>query len=187
MIRRQFDFPDLPKLPEDLKQAVMDNQLDFVNYHTFKAGEGRKILKNGEAIPSSSFRIRKGPEDVIKWIETHITKNFSMVGTTESDPEKTICGPHLDKLRNYTLIYPLHTGGEKVSTVFYRLKSLENPAERQYYLDYDELEEIDRVVIPAETWCVVNSKCIHSVEGLTSKRLTLQVGLWEYVGLPDLR
>ncbi len=183
---RQFDFPDLPKLPDDLRQAVIDNQREFLNYTTYKDGEGRKILKNGELIPSTSFRIRKGPEDVIKWVQENITKNFIHVGSTESDPSKTICGPHLDLSRNYTAIYPIRTGGEEVSTVFYRLKSGENPMNRQYYLNYDELEEIDRVVVPLETWCVLNSKCIHSVEGLTSSRLTLQIGMWEYVGLPDL-
>ena len=183
---RQFDFPALPKLPDDLRQAVIDNQREFLNYTTFKDGEGRKILKNGELVPSTSFRIRKGPEDVIRWVQENVTKNFIHVGSTESDPAKTICGPHLDLSRNYTAIYPIRTGGEEVYTVFYRLKSGENPLNRQYYLDYSELEEIDRVVVPLETWCVLNSKCIHSVEGLTSSRLTLQIGLWDYVGLPDL-
>jgi hypothetical protein len=52
--------------------------------------------------------------------------------------------------------------------------------------DYNELEEIDRVVIPLETWCVINSKCIHSVEGIVGSRHLIQIGLWDYVGLPDV-
>jgi hypothetical protein len=184
---RQFHFPsNLPKLPDHLRQAIIDNQREFINYNNYKVGEGRKVLKNGDLIPSTSFRIRRGPEDVMKWIQENITKNFDHVGTTESEPDKELCGPHIDLKRNYTAIYPIRTGGENVSTVFYRLKSLENPMNKQYYLDYNELEEIDRVVVPLETWCVLNSKCIHAVEGLTSSRLTLQIGLWDYVGLPDL-
>ncbi len=187
MNRRQFDFPDLPKLPDDLRQAVIDNKEEFINYTTYKDGEGRKVLKNGELVTSTSFRIRKSPEDIIKWVQENITKNFIHVGSTESDPDKTLCGPHIDLSRNYTIIYPIRTGGEAVATVFYRAKSGGNPLDHpQHYLDYNELEEIDRVVIPVETWCVVNSKCIHSVEGITGRRLTLQIGLWDYVGLPDL-
>jgi hypothetical protein len=183
---RQFDFPNLPKLPNDLRQAVIENQREFINYKTYIDGEGRKVLKDGELLPSTSFRIRKGPEDVIKWVQENITKNFVHIGSTESDPDRTVCGPHVDLSRSYTAIYPIRTGGEKVYTVFYRLKSLENPLNRQHYLDYNELEEIDRVMIPEETWCVLNSKCIHAVEGITGRRLTLQIGLWDYVGLPDL-
>lgn len=184
---RQFDFPALPKLPDDLRQAVIDNQAEFINYTTYKNGEGRNVLKNGELIPSATFRIRKGPEDVVNWVRDNITKHFIHVGTTESSSEKTIAGPHIDLTRNYTAIYPIRTGGEAVATVFYRAKHGGNPLDHpQHYLDYNELEEIDRVIIPAETWCVLNSKCIHAVEGLTGSRLTLQIGLWDYVGLPDL-
>ena len=187
MMMRQFDFPALPKLPDDLRQAVIDNQAEFINYTTYKNGEGRNVLKNGELIPSATFRIRKGPEDVVNWVRDNITKHFIHVGTTESSSEKTIAGPHIDLTRNYTAIYPIRTGGEAVATVFYRAKHGGNPLDHpQHYLDYNELEEIDRVIIPAETWCVLNSKCIHAVEGLTGSRLTLQIGLWDYVGLPDL-
>ena len=183
---RQFEFLDLPKLPSHLHQLIIENDREVINYNNFKDGVGRKILKDGELVPSTNFPLRKGAEQLVDWVKTNITKNFIHVGSAESDPVKTICGPHLDMSRNYTAIYPIHTGGEEVFTIFYRLKSGENPLNRQYYLNYDELEEIDRVVIPAETWCVLNSKCIHSVEGLTSSRLTLQIGLWDYVGLPDL-
>jgi hypothetical protein len=131
--------------------------------------------------------MRLGPEDLVKWVEENVTKNYIHVCTTKSDDEsKRIVGPHIDLSRNYTILYPVRTGGENVSTVWYRLKSGENPLNRQYYLDYSELEEIDRVVIPAETWCVINSKCIHSVEGMTSSRHLIQIGLWDYVGLPDV-
>jgi hypothetical protein len=183
---KQYELLDLPQLPTNLVTAVMENTEEFINYTTYKDGENRQILRNGIPIPSTSFRIRKGPEDVIKWVEQNVTKNFVHVGTTRSDPTKSICGPHLDLSRNYTVIYPIQTGGDNVATVFYRLKSNKNPNDQQYYLDYNELEEIDRVVIPLNTWCVVNSKCIHSVEGLAGERLTLQIGLWNYVGLPDL-
>ena len=85
---RQFDFPILPKLPDDLRQAVIDNQAEFINYTTYKNGEGRNVLKNGELIPSATFRIRKGPEDVVNWVRDNITKHFIHVGTTESSSEK---------------------------------------------------------------------------------------------------
>lgn len=183
---RQFEFLDLPKLPSHLHRLIIENDREVINYKNFKDGVGRKILKDGELIPSTNFPLRKGAEQLVDWVKKNITKNFIHVGSTESDPIKTICGPHLDTSRNYTIIYPIRTGGEKVATVFYRLKSGENPLNHQYYLDYNELEEIDRVVIPVETWCVLNSKCIHAVEGLTSSRLTLQIGLWDYVNLPDL-
>ena len=184
---KQYHFPDIPKLPSDLRQAVIDNQGDWLTGTTYKLGEGRKVLKNGEPIPSITFRMRLGPEDLVKWVEENVTQNFIHVCTTQSDdPTKTIVGPHIDLSRNYTILYPLRTGGDQVSTVFYRLKSGTCPSDRQYYLDYNELEEIDRVVIPLETWCVINSKCIHSVEGIEGSRHLIQIGLWDYVGLPDV-
>lgn len=184
---RCYEFlPNLPALPPHLRQAVVENKEEFINYSTFKDGVGRSVIRDGQPVPSTSFRIRRGPADVIDWISQHITNRFVHIGTTESDPTKTICGPHIDLSRNYTIIYPINTGGENVATVFWRLKKTDDPMKKQYYLDYDELEEIDRVIIPQETWCVVHSKIIHSVENLEGARLTLQIGLWDYIGMPDI-
>jgi len=179
--------PHLPKLPAKLVESLLSNRNDYINAQYFKEGTGRKIQIDGNEVTSGLNKCRNAPDDLKEWVTKNITKHWANIGTVETDTDKTkpIIGAHIDRIRNYDLLYPIETGGPEVYTVFYRVK---DPQKREafFYTDYSQLEEIARVRIPQNTWCVFNTKTIHSVEGLDSKRITVQVGLWDYVGLPDI-
>ena len=187
-MHQQFMFqPHLPKLPDELVRSILDNSNEYINAQYFKEGTGRNINVGGETVTSGLNKCKNAPDDLKQWVTKNITKHWANIGTVETDTDKTkpIIGAHIDRIRNYDLLYPIQTGGPDVYTVFYRVK---DPQKREafFYNDYSQLEEIARVKIPQNTWCVFNTKTIHSVEGLDSTRITVQVGLWDYVGLPDL-
>lgn len=180
-------LPQLPQIPQDLIRSVLDNSNEYINAAYFKEGTGRKIQIDDQTVTSGLNKCRNAPDDLKDWVTRNITKHWANIGTVETDTDrtKTMIGAHIDRIRNYDLLYPIETGGPDVHTVFYRVKDPRN-REAFFYNDHSQLEEIARVRIPQNTWCVFNTKTIHSVEGLESKRITVQVGLWDYVGLPDL-
>jgi hypothetical protein len=187
MLEKFLFQPQLPKIPDSLIQSILNNDGEYINAQYFKEGEGRIIRMNGTEVVSGLNKCRNAPDELKDWVTNNITRHWANIGTVETDTDKTkpVIGAHIDRVRNYDLLYPIQTGGPEVYTVFYRVK---DPKKRDafFYTDYSELEEIARVRVPQNTWCVFNTKTIHAVEGLESQRITVQVGLWDYVGLPDL-
>lgn len=187
MLDKFILLPHLPTIPDDLVDQILINDNDYINYSVFANGVDRNILKNGQQIPSSSNRIRDASDLLKHWITQNLTRHWHTAGTVITDAGKSVIGPHIDRIRNYSLLYPVVTGGNNVTTVFYRLKDPKKSRAEFFYNDISELEEIARVRIPQNTWCILDTKTIHAVEGLDSTRITVQVGLWDYVGLPDVQ
>ena len=187
MLEKFILLPHLPEIPDDLVDQILTNDNDYINYGSFGDGDGRNISKNGQQMPSSSNRIRDASDMLKHWITQNITRHWANAGTVITDTGKSVVGPHIDRIRNYSLLYPIVTGGNNVTTVFYRLKDPKKSRADFFYNDISELDEIARVRIPQNTWCILDTKTIHAVEGLDSTRVTVQVGLWDYVGLPDVQ
>jgi hypothetical protein len=186
MLEKFILLPHLPTIPDDLVDLILSNNNDYINYGAFGDGLGRNILKDGQQIPSASNRIRDASDLLKHWITQNITRHWANAGTVITDAGRSVVGPHIDRIRNYSLLYPIATGGTNVSTVFYRLKDPKKSRADFFYNDISELEEIARVQVPEHTWCILDTKTIHAVEGLESTRITVQVGLWDYMGLPDI-
>jgi hypothetical protein len=178
--------PHLPQIPNDILEKIFKNNNEYINYDVFAKGVGRTIVKHGQAIPSASNRIQDATDELKDWVTNNITRHWANIGTVETDTDKSVVGAHLDRIRNYSLLYPIQAGGQNVFTVFYRLRDARQPRDAFFYNDYSELEEIARVHVPEHTWCILDTKTIHAVEGLESQRITVQVGLWDYMGLPDI-
>jgi hypothetical protein len=178
--------PHLPQIPDEILEKIFENNNEYINYNVFANGVGRTVIKHGQAIPSASNRIQDAPDELKDWVTQNITRHWANAGTVITDAGKYVVGPHIDRIRNYSLLYPIDTGGTNVSTVFYRLKDPKKSRDGFFYNDISELEEIARVHVPQKTWCILDTKTIHAVEGLESTRITVQVGLWDYMGLPDI-
>ena len=72
----------------------------------------------------------------------------------------------------------IERGGEDVVTNFWLEK--EKPLEREPSVtvdSYDSLTLIDQVKFPLNTWVLFNSRIIHSVENLESRRASIQISM----------
>lgn len=121
-------------------------------------------------------------EDFETWVRNHVQEETKGCGINVFEDGKLVA-PHVDANRNFALQYILETGGDRVETAWYRQKGRDilRPDIRHVFdlnkivLDYDQLEELDRICFPAKTWVCLNTNILHAVENLQGRRLALQI------------
>ncbi len=165
-------FPQVPQPIIDHLKAVMENRSSIFT------------ITN-----SSSFEIRNIEDEIIEWVRNNITRNTEKVFLQTID-KGTNFVPHVDpitpskQVRHYNLMYLFETGGENVETCFYETPpdTLEKCAERGIYkIPYSDVKLISKFVFEKNTWNVMNNQCIHSVEGITGKRMGLSVSFYNKI------
>jgi hypothetical protein len=178
----------LPNVPDEFINAAwkycgMNSDGEIVNnFETTLRGHGRELYKDGVLIGKSSANLRKKFSDSFEqWARENITPNFNDYGINFTESGMNYSGPHYDISRNYTLIYLLKNGGPDAVTRFYKLKdpSYKNKDNNNHYDDYNKLELIDEIKIPLYTWCIIDSKVIHSVDNISEGRIGIQISLME--------
>lgn len=152
-------------------QVTMNNWGDdFVHRPLYKDG---KTYRN-------SFNISVFLDDeCLSWARTNITKSAKDIRSTITRPGLERCGAHIDRTRNYTLMYLLEDGGDDHSTVFYREKGTDELVRpREYHVDdYDQLDEIKRVKLKLNSWNLVQARVLHSIENISNGRVSIQISL----------
>ena len=118
------------------------------------------------------------PQHIIDWF----TNNIVVSGYTDIRISRSTIGDgklaHTDNTRDYVLIYMIESGGERPETIFYR--EHDKPIERERGVriyDYNTISELDRVYIEPHSWVALNTKVLHGVSGLSSHRISFQLGL----------
>lgn len=183
---------DYPKVPLAFYQDFLDQPIDTVpkdqavNY-TYANPDYRTRITNryGEMLKGKTqFRISMGeefaqwvknafgPEDADQW---YMDSGFTfLIG---EDGNETICAPHTDT-RQYNLYYLVNRGGDDVTTNYWIEKN--KPVARESLItigNYDDLNLLDAVQFPLNTWVLMNSRIIHSVENIAGDRKSIQVSL----------
>lgn len=181
-----YKFLDLPHVPQELIDIAYNNineQIIIKNNQNkdweWKSKE--KFVVNGLEKQNVAFIQYDLDPLVISWMRDNIISE----GFTDIRISKSTAGdgklPHTDNTRDYVLIYMLECGGFKPETVFYKEKSCNLYRERGVrIIDYDCVEEIDRVYIPPNHWCLLNTRIIHGVENITDYRISFQIGTNNY-------
>lgn len=110
------------------------------------------------------------------WVDQNITNEYCNIGLSymHSGP---INLPHTDFTRDATMLYLFDTGGDNVETKFWRKK--DDPIHHSNGLTpttYNDLELLDSVVLKSNCWNILDALCLHSVEGKTRPRISLQLG-----------
>jgi hypothetical protein len=182
-----YKFLDLPTPPADLLQGI-----DLQKKPKMPVKEKRmelgifvhRRLKNWEDYDyAAAANIRTKNDQFKKWVVDNISNdfvdagiNYTVVVEKPKGLKKVSTGAHTDITRDFTLIYLLQTGGD-APTVFWQEegKSLLRPPKTQG-TDFKVLKEVDRITIPLHTWCIIDSRILHSVENLEKNRVALQVG-----------
>jgi hypothetical protein len=185
-------FLDLPHPPQELIDSVDINRIPPWPVLEQPMGLGifvHRHLENWHGYNYSAVaNIRERHEEFAKWCNDNITTetkdagvNYSIVvDNPNNNLEGGSTGAHTDIVRDYTLIYLLSTGGDNAPTVFYQEQG--KPAmlpPKSKSCDFKKLVEIHRVIIPARTWCVLDSRYLHSVEYIKESRVAFQVGVLE--------
>ena len=176
-----YQILDLPKLPDDLKKQAMsfvESTSDAINEYVLGNTHGRTLYKDNKEHGSSTGLPRKAiSKDFEQWVYNNITTLFHDVGICISTPGFDHSGSHRDQSRNFSLLYVLQQGSENATTTFWKPKP--GVPILNHYSNYDELEFLDQINIPLETWCILDGKTVHSVENIQEGRVTVQVSLNE--------
>jgi hypothetical protein len=191
----QVDIP----APPDLRPSELDSLDEFTvdtisklnqTLGLVKPDYSSNLEKRGPAfterwLTKDNFQHQSGSiftlwlSSQIGWAQQNITKYAKDVRYTISTSNRKSVGPHSDLTRSYTLIYVLEPGGNDTRTVFYQERShnqLEHPLGVTIN-DYSLLDVIGNFKLPVNQWSLLNAQVIHSIEGLTGHRESVQIGL----------
>lgn len=118
-------------------------------------------------------------DKALQWARSSITHLAKDIRITFTQPGLERCGPHVDRTRDYTLMYLLKTGGQDHSTVFYREKNQEVLIrERAYHVDdYNCVERIAHVQQTTGHWNLVQARVLHSIENIQDGRISIQISI----------
>lgn len=166
-----INLTGLPPVPPELIEADLGPA-----YVT--SVPGRTLSRAGQELSAGVYTGNEISDQLIQWLRDNIIDEWATAGYSTITPP--CLGPHMDRTRFYTLQYVLDTGGDAVSTVFYRARSedLEIDTGRGlYFNDYTKLEPYEVVRVQAGQWYLINGREIHSVENIQRPRTAIQIGL----------
>lgn len=191
-------FPELPKLPKEhmmeLRNIAYDpfthttNPLPCID-HSWSMSIGDQFIRLHTELELSRLHGAQYtpkcdvPESIKIWIQENIGTAGTRVTLTPNLFKGDYVLPHLDRTRKYAMLYLLNTGGKCVHTCFYTpingVIPAQNPRYNQVWTNRDDLELVDFVQIPAETWTCIRVDVPHAVYGLQNdqRRIALQVSL----------
>ena len=158
-------------------QVTMNNWGDdFIHRPLYKDGQ---VYKN-------SFNVSVFlDDDCLTWAKEHVTPMAKDIRSTSTKYGLERCGAHIDRTRDYTLIYLLETGGDDHQTVFYKEQhhdDLFRP--REYHVDdYDKLQVLKVIKQTPHRWNLVQARILHSIENIKLGRYSIQISLDDISGL----
>jgi hypothetical protein len=117
-------------------------------------------------------------DDFSHWIKTQIISEFRETSVSILRHRSPSVGPHSDTVTQFRLIYPISTGGQECCTTWWQQKNQDLfPVLGHVVNDYDQLTQIDKVVMMPGRWYLIDTRVLHSVENVESDRVALHVSL----------
>ena len=190
MIITCLPLPNIPSPPEKYVEeslTYLTRELD----HAHRSPEfytARTITKDGESYQSRSQKRIPLEGEFTKWCQTNIDPACYHCSICVTEGPSPYQGPHADPLRDYGLLYVTDTGGKSVTTSFWQKQGslLVYPRSTHPYLTTDytsDLELVNQFVLEPNQWYLLNTRIIHSVENLASRRISLQCSIDDVVNL----
>ena len=179
----QFTYKLLHNLPRPPKSLISLVDFDMRPEINNIATMGRRELidwkgYNGPALRNTRRIEQPFQNDFDQWIKENITKDYqnsSLMYCPENNNSPST-GAHTDFTRDYVLMYNLNTGGEDAELCFYQEKNQPLVRDRGTQAgEYKNLELIDSVKGPKDSWYLINARILHSVENIKKLRLNLQI------------
>ena len=180
---KHLDLPDLPRNLWPNLDHMINNQVT-----PLWTNRPRTCTRDGETVGHSHYsRFDISPE-LKHWVDTNITQDYVNIGLSYMWGEP-INLPHTDHTRDVTMLYLFDTGGPAVETKFWQRRGFpihhENTDKEYNYnpqqpTTYDDLDHLFTVVLDPGQWYILDARCIHSVEGMTGSRISLQLGFLKH-------
>lgn len=172
-------FLDLPKVPDHFAREILSQEPGEV----LRDYQGWVHTKDGRQVMSARNPFYYASEELEQWLKENIVSKYNDVGVRYAhyEPGTTTAGVHTDQTRRYVLQYLLATGNGVLK--FWQEKGQPVVRDGRYTSNnYDDLELLESFDIPTGVWILLNTNILHSVEGLSSDRVSVQVSLND---LPD--
>jgi hypothetical protein len=189
-----YKILNLPVVPEHYEGLIRSAVLDSKNFikkehntqHGYAQYQERQIKKsNGDTVQSVLANRYQLNQEVHQWLLANIHPCPTKQNISYYNAVSDTMGPHVDTGRNEVWLYVIDPGGDNVETVWYQesghpicrpdMQQTDSCYTNAARCDYANLIELERFKIPKHTWVAIDALVIHSVEGLTSNRLTIQV------------
>jgi hypothetical protein len=119
------------------------------------------------------------PDEMLQWVDAVLPNNYLAASIAVSQGDSPLHGPHIDFNRHYIFYLSLGTGGDNVTTTFWRKPGypveFDQPVWPGTAQDYPGLEQIESAVLNPNQWYVLNGWIYHSIENMSGTRLSLQI------------
>ena len=121
-----------------------------------------------------------------EWLLKNISKNFNTEnsGWMFFDEEQL---PHTDLTREWTILYNVESGGDKVELSFWQEPGhpIHRTTGHQTWDNTDSLTPLEKINGPFNCWYLMHTTCIHAVTNMSSVRLNLQLS-YNHGTIPDV-
>jgi hypothetical protein len=152
-------------------QAAMNNWSDDYT--------ARPIYKDGKMYNNAFNHSVYLNDDCLAWARQNVTRAAKdiRIAATKTGLERS--GAHIDRTRNYTLMFLLEPGGPDHETVFYKERGVEEIVRpNTYHVDhYDQLEVLRKFKLKINAWNLVQARVLHSIENISQGRSSIQISL----------
>lgn len=165
-------FLDLPLIPESVLTDVLCSLTVMRDY------KGWAHTKLNEKILSADNPFYHANDKLTKWLDNNILSSYNDVGIRYARFEdgKTTTGIHTDQTRKFVLQYLLESGNGILN--FWKESNQPIVRDGRVTLNsYDNLELLETYHLPEKQWVLLNASILHSVENLTSDRISIQISL----------
>lgn len=178
---------DLPPPPQWLLDRI--DTSDRPNYEAFntEAKDGHMQIVEVEDWQRQEYKWLKPmtsnknarhifDDEITQWMLENIADNFNTKnsGWMYFDEEQL---PHTDLTREWALLYNVYTGGDNVELCFWQEPG--QPVHRtdgyKTWDNTDGLNLLECIKGPFHCWYLMHTTAIHSVRGMSSSRLNLQL------------
>jgi hypothetical protein len=185
---KALDFPELPEhlkqkfdllieqhlleTPEVLYTKEHLNEYNYINY--LKSPPTH--MSDGVEVPGGEMIYNELTPEFVEWFRHHVSATASLprFAAHRTSAPLTFLAAHCDMRRNYALNYVHCPGGDNVKTVFFQEEG--EPIIRGVGITANikkPLHRIAEIVIPVNTWHLLRTDIIHSVENMTSPRIRI--------------
>lgn len=168
---RILDWPSIPQTLLDFDLADLEPMGDNKSYNSQYT-----VTKHDQAVPGARFDYYHLPEALRQWLIDHIDQQLqqSCLALTTGACEHL---PHRDVSAGFKINYLLATGGDRVTTSFYRYRDQhmdpKTPGVRP--AKFEDLELIDQFTLEPGQWVAIDVGILHGVSGITGVRQNISL------------
>ena len=126
------------------------------------------------------------------WVKKNITEHILDAGVnyvthTEETGLPISTGAHTDGTREFVLLWNVEHGGADAELTFWREEN--KPlyrAPKTRGTDFSKLKFVTKTRLPEDKWLLLDARVLHSVENLTSTRISLQISFLNKLALESI-